>query len=481
VDFYNKYKFSDVVDMLKEVYPDINSRGNKLFENENPIHYRHGLLWFEETNLSDFNPNYGYSAFMILTMLEFKGDYEYAYAFVKYKIMNVEMDFVRIGTDYFKKIKKRDRFGIYRDELKRWSKDILVTDYGRGFLKDIPRLDGFTLVPSNVSYKPVIDKHYNLYSPFMHKHKQGKWEWTEKLLRHVFGDQYELGLKYMQALYLHPTQALPILVLSSRERATGKSTFVNWLTQLFGANMTVVSPQDIENTHNGSYADANIIAIEETSSDKRHLVEKLKDLSTKKTLAVNKKYIDHFNVPFFGKFVITTNDTEKFLLVDEEEIRFWVRELGIPKFFNAQIEDNLAKEIPAFLYHLLTLPELDCTKSRMVFTPEEIRTDQLKKVKENSKSWLYKELVEQFTVFFDDYNFDEIFIHPMDIKKRWFDHNSKVEISYLRKVLKNDFNLTTTDNMRYIPFGISTGHESKRQGKVFHIKRSMVEKLAEKL
>ena len=58
------------------------------------------------------------------------------------------------------------------------------------------------------------------------------------LVRHIFGDQYELGLDYLQLLYTKPLQKLPILLLVSEERNTGKSTFLNFLKALFEANVT---------------------------------------------------------------------------------------------------------------------------------------------------------------------------------------------------------------------------------------------------
>lgn len=40
-------------------------------------------------------------------------------------------------------------------------------------------------------------------------------------------------LDYLQLLYLYPIQKLPILLLVSEERNTGKSTFLNFLKAIF--------------------------------------------------------------------------------------------------------------------------------------------------------------------------------------------------------------------------------------------------------
>ncbi len=57
-------------------------------------------------------------------------------------------------------------------------------------------------------------------------------------MRHIFGSQYDLGLDYLQLLYTMPLQKLPILLLVSEERNTGKSTFLNFIKALFEANVT---------------------------------------------------------------------------------------------------------------------------------------------------------------------------------------------------------------------------------------------------
>ncbi len=62
---------------------------------------------------------------------------------------------------------------------------------------------------------------------------QGDFPNIKKLVSHIFGEQYELGMDYLQLLYLRPVQKLPILLLVSEERNTGKTTFLNFLKALF--------------------------------------------------------------------------------------------------------------------------------------------------------------------------------------------------------------------------------------------------------
>jgi len=428
-----------------------------------------GYIKIPENTLSKLQPNFDYTPFMILTKLRFTGNHYAAYTWVNSTFLNAHIPYIRVGVNYFKKIKKPDRYSIERLELKRWAKEELKEDHTKGILKHIPKYDDFILDPNNKNYQPIINSMYNMYHEFSHTPEKGKWIWTKRILQHVFQEHYELGLQYLQVLYLYPKQVLPILVLASKVRSTGKSTFLDWMSILFGSNMVIINPSDITSQFNSSYATSNIIGVEETVTDKSSTVEKLKALSTTKFLNLNQKYIDNTKIPFFAKFIVTTNDEKKFMRIDDEEIRFWVRILGVPEFKNTKIDMDLVSEIPAFLAHLETLPKPDFTKSRMVFTPEQINTTALKIVKEESRSWLYKDLIELFEKYFIEYSKDELVVHPTDIKNMFFKNAAQPQISYIRKVLVEEFGLKTT--VKYYQPHNSTNNISAR---VFTINRKRI-------
>ncbi len=369
-----------------------------------------------------------------------------------YKEVPKNVPYIRIGTNYFKIVKKPDRYNVERTELKIWNKDTLIQDYKRRYLNFIPRYDDFCMVPSNANYKAVINNCYNLYSKFDHKPAAGDWAWTQRLLEHVFGDQYELGLRYMQILYMHPNRSTVILVLVSKERGTGKTTFLNWINMLFGANVAFLSSSDFTSGFNFSYATKNIICIEETLLEKRLTIEKLKSLVTAKNIQVNEKYVSQYKIPFYGKVILTSNNVDKFALIDPEEDRFFVRKLGMPKFVNHNIETDLLKEIPAFLHHLETLSPVDWKISRSAFKPEELANENLQAVVEESRSGLYKDLKAYITDFFDNNDVDEFLAAAVDIKKEWYNNNHRIDLNYIRRVIKTEFEIEPEVNQRYIPF-----------------------------
>lgn len=426
---------------------------------------KHNALYVFSTSVENFESETYYTPFQILVKLQYKGQYYDAINWImaKYHDKETENQFIRVGSDYYKKIRKHDRYGIERIELKPWKKSEISQDNGKDFVKNIPQYDDFTIKPSNFEYLPVFNNCYNLYRPITHTPKEGTFYWSEILMNHIFGDQVNLGYRYMKILYLHPEKLMPIFVMVSRERQTGKTTFLNWLNMIFGSNVANISPEDLTSGFNFMYATSNIIAVEEALIEKNLTVEKLKALATSKFITVNQKFVSQFKIPFYGKIILASNNEDKFARIDEEEIRFFVRKVGLPKFINHEIESALLTEIPAFLYHLTKLLPVDFSKDRSGFTPDELKNNSLTIVKQESKSSLYKDLMELITEEINNHpkrplhhSDPELIIYatPTDIKDKWFRNNSRIDIQYIRHVLKNEFRLKPTDKtIRYIPFG----------------------------
>jgi hypothetical protein len=192
----------------------------------------------------------------------------------------------------------------------------------------------------------------------------------------------------------------------------------------------------------------------------------LKALATSKYVSVNEKFAPAYKIPFYGKIILTSNNEDKFAKVDPEEIRFFVRKLGKPKFENHNIEENLVEEIPAFLDYLYNLPPVDWSVSRSGFTVKELKNAALDKVVKESRSALYKDLEIYISDYFDERieeGTDSFFASAQDIKQKWFHNNSRIEVSYLRRVLKEEMELEPCEtSIRYTPFeDKETWHNSK--------------------
>jgi hypothetical protein len=379
-----------------------------------------------------------------------------AVAIPKKLSLNEEGDpvpYIRVGCTYYKKILKTDRNGFSRSEMKFWKKEEILLDHGKDFLKLVPHYDDYVMKPNNRVYEPIVGKCINLYSEFIHLPDEGEWEWTSTLLRHIFGDQYELGLRYMQILYLHPDRSTVILALVSSERQTGKTTFLNWINAMFGSNVALISSSDFLSGFNSQYATKNIIAIEETLFEKQLTIEKLKALATAKFVQINEKFVTPYKIPFYGKIILTSNNEDKFAKIEEEEIRFFVRKVGLPQKNNHAIEEALIQEIPAFLYYLTTLPSVDWSVSRSGFSKEELKNKSLAAVVKESKSSLCKDLEMYITEYFNNHEHKEyVLATAIDIKNQFFYSNQRYEASYIRTVLKGEFKMKPEDNQKYDSF-----------------------------
>lgn len=190
------------------------------------------------------------------------------------------MDYIRIGTDYYKKGLVPLYSGDTSSVLLKWKKSEIITDEGKDALDDIKRYDGFCLIPSHDNYKREISNFYNKYEEINTKPIEGSFAKTEKFLKHIFGDQYDLGIDYLTILWQQPTQILPILCLVSEERKTGKTTFLNWLKLIFQGNMTINKNEDFRSRFNSDWSDKLIVAVDEVLLDKKEDSERIKNLST---------------------------------------------------------------------------------------------------------------------------------------------------------------------------------------------------------
>lgn len=396
--------------------------------------------------------------FMALTIIRFKGIYETAHGFVTYEIMRKQIPYVRVGVDWFKITKKPTRYGGNVEKLTKWSERFIKLDFSHdsSILKRIPQFDGFVIVPDNINYSKSVGTMYNEYAPFQHKpHTEAVTlddiPHTHNLIAHIFGEQTEMGFQYLKVIYEHPKRALPVLALVSTERETGKTTFINWIGMIFGDNSVLISPDDFTNDFNASYATKNVVMMDEAVMHKKEAMEKIKSVATTKRLNVNTKHVSQYEVEFFGKIILCTNNETDFGKIDEEEIRFWVRKVSpIEGKKNTAIEDHLFLEIPKLLKYLLQLPPIDFQRSRMVFTQEEIGTEALKKVKGESKSWLRKEIELEVQNYFDTHEDRKVLMaSAQDIKREWFSNNNQVLKSYIIKTLKTEMKMLVSESLRY--------------------------------
>jgi hypothetical protein len=235
---------------------------------------------------------------------------------------NSESPYLRVGTQYFKKVKKPLSSGDFNETLIPWSLTNIKTDLSNSQRDEIPKYDGFCVMPDNVNFRQVVGTFYNKYLPIGHSPIEGKFPTIKTFLEHIFREQIELGYDYFKILYEKPMQRLPVLCLVSSERSTGKSTFLELLKAIFGGNVTLNTNDDFRSNFNSEWAEKLIIGVDETFLDKKEDSEKIKNLSTTKFYKHEAKGQDRFEIEFFGKFVLCSNNEDSFIhLVNEYNLK----------------------------------------------------------------------------------------------------------------------------------------------------------------
>ena len=255
-------------------------------------------------------------------------------------------EFIRVGTTYYKIV---DQPLVNGETVKRripWSIEALRQDYGKNFIADIPKFDGFCTVPNHLDYNREVGTFYNLYEPITHQLEAGQFPRIKSLMEHIFGEQYGLGMDYLQLLYEKPTQKLPVLLLVSTERNTGKTSFLNFLKLIFQDNVTFNTNEDFRSQFNADWAGKLLILVDEVLLSRREDSERLKNLSTALTYKMEAKGKDRNEVQFFAKFVLCSNNESFPVIIDPEEIRYWVRKV-----------EPLENDDPDFLRHLEAQPD----------------------------------------------------------------------------------------------------------------------------
>jgi len=376
--------------------------------------------------------------------------------------MTDSIPYLRVGTTYYKTIEKPTISGDKLQILTKWSRETIIHDHEKKYLSKIPKYDGFCCIPEHINYRKFIDGFYNLYNEIPFQPASGEIQkenipFSINFMSHIFGEQLEFGLDYIKILLLYPTQILPILCLVSKERSTGKTTFIKWMKEVFGLNMTYIKGDSFGSQFNSDWASMLLVAIDEVFFDKKEITERLKYLSTTNKDKIEAKGKDREEAEFFAKFILCSNNEDNFIQIDENEIRFWIRKINPIKQENTEFLKNLIAEIPAFLKFLKDRKFSTQKFTRMWFTPAQIRTKALQKLVFKNANKLELKIIELLYEFFESNEDQEIHVVPQDILSMV---NRMFRPTYwtrndVRNVLKDSWKLEPQKNgLTYIRYDI---------------------------
>lgn len=408
----------------------------------------------------------------------------------------IARSYVRIAGTWYKKCIHPVTNQPVREHVRA---EDLIKDYGKdlgpAILNAAPKCINYVNVPDHLNYQEFVgsmtqDSYYNLYRPISYFPKNnGDFKHIDTLIHHIFGEQYEMGLDYVQLLYLHPMKRLPVLVLVSRENGTGKSTFCNFLHEIFGDNCSQITNDELRSNFNSTWVSKLLVFCEETLLDRREDSEKIKNLTTALTVSSEAKGKDRTTLPNFIKFILCSNDEDRPIIINADDTRHWIRK--VPHIENRNSNENFLeeckKEIPAFLYHLSNRRLTTKGTDRLWFRPEETRTEAWRRIVAGGMTALTKEIAAILLRIMDTYKLQEIKYDAESLYQlvvaMGIPYTLKCQCSRIivRDSLKNWGLKASTTTCRFDYYVMQpdgkTKLEGTKTGKAFSIPRSLIESI----
>ena len=304
---------------------------------------------------------------------------EYKFDAIEDEVIEADYDtelhrYMLIGNDIYMLVNR---------QLKPITMQRFTIHHPKAALRTVNRYVDFVNEPGYINFQPIINRHYNSFKlPTWHA-KAGQWPTIEHYLRHIAGDQYEMMLDYLQISLIDPKQKLPILILLSYDKNTGKTTFLDLLTALFGENVATPTPKQFELEWNTHWVDSHFIFVDEAERLEKaeDVASKLKRLCYAKTAERIKKGKNTEYGPFNGRFVITSNQASGFIEIDEYDDRWWI--LNPPKRkgeFDPNYVDRIKDEVPYFAHFLMHRTLSTQNIGRGWFSPELLKTPALEAI-----------------------------------------------------------------------------------------------------
>jgi hypothetical protein len=391
-----------------------------------------------------------------------------------------EEKYIRIGTSLYKVVQRPLISGDYVEEKILWSYETLRQDYGKNNLPEIEKYDGFCIIPDHVHYQQVHGSYLNQYEPILHVPRQGEFSHIRSFLEHIFSEQIELGLDYLQILYTRPTQMLPILLLVSSERNTGKTTFLRFLKMIFGKNATFNTNEDFRSQFNADWAHRLLVLVDELLLNKMEDTEKIKNLSTAGDYKIEAKGKDRREIEFFAKFVLCSNNEKNPIIIPREEVRFWVRKINPVEKDNVNLRTQMAIEIPHFLYFLLNRKLSTRNESRMWFTPDMLETPALQKIKKYNSNKIEMEMAGYCLDVMERIGQDRVLCCPKDFIDELRDTGLRADVTQIRSILKDTWGIHSEKNGEYTFYHIGIEGDlfpMKKKGRYFEIPHVVIDKI----
>lgn len=394
--------------------------------------------------------------------------------------MKDEEKYQRVGTTLYKIVKRPLLSGDFIEERRPWNYETLRQDYSKDYISQIEKYDGFCSVPDHINYQRSIGKFLNQYEPINYLPVEGNYSKIIDFISHIFEEQIKMGLDYLQLLYLKPLQRLPVLLLVSKERNTGKTTFLNFLKAIFSGNMTFNTNEDFHSQFNSDWANKLIIAVDEVLLDRKEDSERIKNLSTAMSFKSEAKGKDRNEVEFFAKFILNSNNEYCPVIIEQGETRYWVRKIRPLEKENSRILSELKEEIPHFLYFLQHRELSTQCESRMWFRNDLLITDALRKIIQYNRGKVEIEMLNLISEIMQIKELDSYSFCVNDILDMLTRISMKTETTQIRRILQDKWGLSPEDTTRYTAYIFGSNNdilEIKKTARIYRVSRKQIDDL----
>lgn len=378
--------------------------------------------------------------------------------------------YMRVGADWLATVKIPNYENKPMEEIVKWKVGEIQRDYKRfpGFMEQIPKFDSFFSRPGWLpgTYKRVQHNCLNLMLPLTHDPSPGRFDHTIEFLKHLFqgkgmitwnekmqqyeeqnseGDPFTVALDYLTLQFCKPTQMLPVPILVSKEFETGKTSFLDWLSMIYGSNAVVLDNATFKMTFNSHYIGKFIIGLDEgfLDVDKKAEKERLKQLATSKEQQLQYKGVDNKKIAYFGKLIICSNDADNVMKIEEGENRWFIVKVPVLKKKDPDMMDKIKAEIPAWLDYISKRKVFHPKKTRIWFDDKLIMTEQYHKIIQMTRDYfdqVFEEWIkEQFLTYGDPvlrYAMKDILEIMNDPKTAKYKADQKKVLQYLEEKKK---------------------------------------------
>jgi phage/plasmid-associated DNA primase len=244
----------------------------------------------------------------------------------------------------------------------------------------------------------------------------------------------------------------------SRERNTGKSTFLDLLRYIFKENMTILDNERFAGKFTSHYIDKLLIAVDETFIDveKPVIKERIKNLCIGKRQWLEAKGKNAQEIEVYSKLILCSNSETNFLQIDEGENRFAVIKVPVLSEDDPGLLEKMKKEVPQFLQFLAGRElRYEIGVSRFSFDPRVYQTQLMMDVVSRTKNRVEKAITEFIKDCFLQFKMEELFFAPKDIAEEINKNvQYKIDENKIKDFLKYDRGLNPIGPKRYKLYGV---------------------------